>query len=287
MIPQPQSVVVGEGVVQVEDLHLVSSIDPTLPREGYTLDLGSSSDGGVRVSGGSAAGIFYATQTLRQLLPPASLRHAGDDAKGPWQLPVQRISDAPRFSWRGVMLDVARHFMPLPDVLRFIDLAALHKLNVLHLHLTDDQGWRLPVDKWPHLSTVSCWRKRTMLGATEHGKYDARPHGGFYSTEDLQEIVQFAAERHITVVPEVDMPGHMQAAIAAYPELGNGLEVDVREAWGISTHVLNMSDKTLDFCRDVLDQLCRIFPSEYIGIGGDECPQIPMNFEYKESGYLL
>ncbi|KAH8893870.1 sugar hydrolase [Thozetella sp. PMI_491] len=272
MIPQPHSVVAGEGVVQVTGLPPTCSIDPSLPPEGYTLDLGASDAGIVCVTGGSAAGVFYGTQTLRQLLPPASLRRNRAASEGPWEVPVQRISDAPRFAWRGVMLDVARHFMPLPDVLRFIDLAAFHKLNVLHLHLTDDQGWRLPVDKWPRLTTVSCWRKRTMLGTQAYQKFDGRPHGGFYSAEDLREIVAFAADRHITVVPEVDMPGHMQAAIAAYPELGNGVEVDVLDSWGISKHVLNMSDKVIEFCKDVLDEVCTIFPGKVIGIGGDECP---------------
>jgi hexosaminidase len=276
MIPQPQSISLGNGQVQVTRQSLTTSIDSSLPSEGYTLEISPSNDakgdGAVHITGGSEAGVFYGTQTFRQLLPPSSLRRAGKHSQGPWQIPAQRITDAPRFTWRGVMLDVARHFMPLPDVLRFIDLAAFHKLNTLHLHLTDDQGWRLPVEKWPRLTTVACWRKRSMLGAKEHEIYDARPHGGFYSKEDLQEIVAFAAERHITVVPEIDMPGHMQAAIAAYPELGNGNKVDVREAWGISKHVLNMSEETVGFCRDVLDAACDIFPGNFIGIGGDECP---------------
>ncbi|KAM5353715.1 hypothetical protein ACJ41O_000365 [Fusarium nematophilum] len=272
MIPQPKSIIQGNGVVEVTDPKPVCAVDISLAREEYILDIGDSEDGVVRVTGGSSAGLFYGTQTFKQLLPPTLLRPSGGASKGPWQVPVQRITDAPRFAWRGVMLDVARHFMPLPDLLRFIDLAAFHKLNVLHLHLTDDQGWRLPVDKWPRLTEVACWRRRTMLGAVHHDKYEERPHGGFYSKDDLREVVAFAAERQIIVVPEIDMPGHMQAAVAAYPELGNGEKVQVKESWGISTHVLNMSDKTLDFCRDVLDAASDIFPGQYIGIGGDECP---------------
>lgn len=272
MIPRPQSVVKGGGLVLTEG-NVTTSIDSSLPSEGYILETGKhATNGGVHVTGGSPAGVFFGKQTFRQLLPPSSLRRAGPSIKGPWQVPSVRITDAPRFAWRGVMLDVARHFMPLPDVLRFIDLASFHKFNVLHLHLTDDQGWRLPVDKWPQLTTVACWRKRTMQGASNRDTFDSRPHGGFYSKEDLQEIVAFAAERHITVVPEVDMPGHMQAAVAAYPELGGGKVVDVMESWGISKHVLTISDKTLNFCRDVLDAVCDIFPGEFIGIGGDECP---------------
>ncbi|KAH7141996.1 sugar hydrolase [Dactylonectria macrodidyma] len=272
MIPQPKSVTKGNGVVQVSQLKPTSIIDASLPQEGYVLDIGTSGNGEVRITGGSEAGAFYGMQTLKQLLPPTVLRPTGGISQGPWEIPVQSISDSPRFDWRGVMLDVARHFMPLPDLLRFIDLAAFHKFNTLHLHLTDDQGWRLPVEKWPRLTEVACWRKRTMLGAVKHDKYEERPHGGFYSKDDLREVASFAAMRHITVVPEIDMPGHMQAAIAAYPELGNGAKVEVMEAWGISTHVLNMSDKTLDFCRDVLDAAHDIFPGQYIGIGGDECP---------------
>ncbi|CAI6085090.1 unnamed protein product [Clonostachys chloroleuca] len=272
MIPHPKLITKAQGIIQVSNPEPTTSIDETLPSEGYKLDIGSSKDGAVHITGGSSAGVFYGKQTWKQLLPPSLLRHTDGGREGPWPVQAQLIEDSPRFAWRGVMLDTARHFMPLPDVLRFIDLAAFHKLNVLHLHLTDDQGWRIPVDKWPQLTVVGCWRKRTMLGSTIHAAYDARPHGGFYSRQDLQEIVAFAAERHITVVPEVDMPGHMQAAISAYPELGNGAKVGVMEEWGISKHVLNMSDQVLDFCKDVLDTVCDIFPSEVVGIGGDECP---------------
>ncbi|WP_433791085.1 beta-N-acetylhexosaminidase [Actinoplanes sp. CA-252034] len=229
-------------------------LDPDVPPEGYVLDLAPE---GVVLRGGSEAGLFYGRQTLARLGSPP---------------PCGRVEDAPRFAWRGVMLDVARHFMPVPDVLRFLDLIAFHRLNVLHLHLTDDQGWRIEVPGWPRLTSVGAWRSSTMLGSRVHGRYDDQPHGGFYTTDDLREIVEYAAERHVTVVPEVDMPGHMQAAIAAYPRLGNGFDGPVRTGWGISTHVLNLSPETLDFCRRVLDHLCDVFPSELIGIGGDECP---------------
>ncbi|MEV6301714.1 beta-N-acetylhexosaminidase [Actinoplanes sp. NPDC051861] len=228
-------------------------IDPALPREGYELSVADE----IEVRGGSAAGVFYGLQTLRQLGRPT---------------PRVSITDAPRFGWRGVLLDVARHFMPVPDVLRFLDLLAFHKLNVLHLHLTDDQGWRVEVPGWPRLTSVGAWRSESMLGSRIHSLHDGTPHGGFYTAEDLRAIVAHAAERHITVVPEIDMPGHMQAAIAAYPALGNGWTGPVRTGWGISPHVLNLAPATLDFCRQVLDHICDIFPSELIGIGGDECP---------------
>ncbi|MFC7531270.1 beta-N-acetylhexosaminidase [Actinoplanes sp. GCM10030250] len=243
-------------------------IDPGLPAEGYVLD---ASPGGLRIEGGSAAGVFYGAQTLRQLLPPASLRRARI-ADGPWRVPGCRVVDAPRFAWRGVMLDVARHFMPVADVLRLVDLAAFHKLNVLHLHLTDDQGWRIEVPGRPLLTSVGAWRETTMLGSRSHSAFDGRPHGGFYTGDDLREIVAYAADRHVTVVPEVDMPGHMQAAVAAYPELGHGYAGPVRPSWGVSSHVLNVGPEALNFCRAVLDHVCDIFPSELIGIGGDECP---------------
>jgi hexosaminidase len=243
-------------------------IDPGLAPEAYEIEVSPT---GVRIDGGSPAGVFRGTQTLRQLLPPATLRRARV-ADGPWRIPSGRITDAPRFAWRGVMLDVARHFLPVADILRFIDLAAFHKLNVLHLHLTDDQGWRIEVPGLPRLTSVGSWRSESMLGARAHARFDGRPHGGFYTGDDLREIVAFAADRHVTVVPEIDMPGHMQAAVAAYPELGNGFTGPVRTSWGISSHVLNVSDQALDFCRAVLDHVCDIFPGELIGIGGDECP---------------
>jgi hexosaminidase len=279
LIPQPQSIRLAEGVVELASLSDVTAkIDSSLPSEGYEIDITPAK--GVELTGGSPAGVFYARQTLRQLLPPTALRKAGKDTKGPWNLKEQHISDAPLsgLSWRGCMLDVARHFMPVSDVLRFIDLLAFHKLNVFHFHLTDDQGWRFNVPEFPRLTTVGGWRARSMQSTRHHQVYDARPHGGFYSDDDLREIIAFASERHITVVPEVNMPGHMQAAIAAYPELGNvdvegrDANVQVWDSWGVSKKVLNVSDATLNFCRKVLDVICDIFPSKIIGIGGDECP---------------
>ena len=202
-------------------------LDPALAAEGYTLAV---EPGGIDLAGGSAAGVFYGVQTLRQLLPAAVLRRGAAGATA--GLPCGRIEDRPRYAWRGVLLDVARHFMPLSDVLRFIDLMAFHKLNVLHLHLTDDQGWRVEVPGRPRLVEVGAWRSSTMLGSRGHERYDGRPHGGFYTADDLREVVAYAAQRHVTVVPEVDMPGHMQAAVAAYPHLGNGFAGPVRTAWG-------------------------------------------------------
>jgi hexosaminidase len=237
-------------------------------------------DGRVTISGDGPAGVFYGLQTLRQLLPDATLRraptvpaagtHAGRAAAvvGP-----VAVEDRPRFSWRGVHLDVGRHFMPKSFLLKLVDLLAFHKCNVFHLHLTDDQGWRFPVDRYPRLVEVGAWRRQSPAGHKRERRFDGRPHGGFYTKDDLREVVAFAAERHVTVVPEVDMPGHVVAALAAYPELGNNpgrLEVGTR--WGISTHVLNLEEGTLRFCEEVIDELCELFPGPYLHVGGDECP---------------
>jgi hexosaminidase len=247
---------------------VVLDIDPAMPAEGYRIAVEPSS---LLVTGGAAAGVFYGLQTVRQLLPSTVFRAARIQS-GPWTLPAMSIADAPQFGWRGVLLDVARHFLPKSDLLRFLELMAMHKLNVLHLHLTDDQGWRLEVRSWPRLTEVGSWRRESMVGTPRDATFDARPHGGFYTQDDIREIVAYAAERHIAVVPEIGMPSHMQAALAAYPELGSMPQTHaVRTAWGASPHVLGVSDRALAFCRDVLDEVCELFPAKLVCIGGDEC----------------
>jgi hexosaminidase len=242
--------------------------DAGLGPEAYRLDVRPDA---ITVIGGDPAGVFYGLQTMLQLLPPEVYR-AGRIRAAAWSAPAVSIADAPRFAWRGCLLDVARHFLPKADVLRFIDLLAMHKLNVLHLHLTDDQGWRLEVPRWPRLTEVGSWRRESMVGARRHARHDGRPHGGYYTRGDIAEIVAYAADRYVTVVPEVDMPGHMRAAIAAYPELGGGPGIEVWTSWGISRNVLAMTDHALAFCRDVLDEVCELFGSDRICLGGDECP---------------
>ncbi|GAA2396387.1 beta-N-acetylhexosaminidase [Streptomyces glaucosporus] len=240
--------------------------------EGYRLRVTAN---GVDLSGGSAAGVFWGAQTLRQLFGPDAHRRAplpGRDRS----LPHVEIEDAPRFPWRGFLLDVARHFAPKDDVLRWIDLLAAHKLNVLHLHLTDDQGWRLEVRRFPRLAEVASWRRRSRLGHRTSPLWDERPHGGFYTHDDIREIVAYAAERHISVVPEIDVPGHSRAAIAAYPELGNTDVVDtaaleVWTDWGISPDVLAPTETVLRFYEGVLEEVLELFPGEFVHIGGDEC----------------
>ncbi len=249
---------------------------PSSP-EGYRLTVTPAS---VTLTAPSAAGLFYGAQTLRALLPAAAYRRARIDS-GPWRVPALTVRDAPRFGWRGALIDVARHFLPKHDLLRFIDLIALHKLNVLHLHLTDDQGWRLEIRAYPRLTEVGGWRRQSPIGDRRNRRHDGRPHGGFYTQDDIREIVAYAADRHVTVVPEIDVPGHCGAAIAAYPELGNTdvpgrpAEPEVATTWGILDHTLNAEPATLAFLRDVFDEVVELFPSRHIGIGGDECPTGP------------
>lgn len=239
--------------------------------EGYRLTV---DEHGVEIVAAAPAGAFYGVQTLRLLLPPAAVRQAPVVGDVEWPLAGVRITDRPRFGWRGVHIDLARHLMPLPWLLRLVELAALHKLNHLHLHLTDDQGWRFPVERYPRLTEVGAWRRETMAGHADEGRYDGTPYGGHYSKDDLRELVAYAAERFITVLPEIDMPGHMVAAISAYPELGTtGRQVEVGRTWGIEEEVLNVEESTVRFCTDVLDEALDIFPGKYVHVGGDECPK--------------
>ncbi|MDH6450547.1 hexosaminidase [Streptomyces sp. SAI-119] len=230
----------------------------------------------VVVEGASPQGLFHGAQTFRQLLGPAAFRRAPVTSSRAWEVPPVTVRDAPRFRWRGLMLDVSRHFMPKDGVLRYLDLMAAHKLNVFHFHLTDDQGWRIEIKRYPRLTEVGSWRARTKFGHRASPLWEEKPHGGFYTQDDIREIVAYAAERHITVVPEIDVPGHSQAAIAAYPELGNTDVIDttsltVWDNWGISLNVLAPTDNTLRFYEGVFEELLELFPSEFIHIGGDEC----------------
>lgn len=250
-------------------------LDDALPPEGYRVTVDRD---GVLVRGGAPAGVFWGAQTLRQLLGPDAYRRAPVRPGARWALPVVEIEDAPRFRWRGMMLDVARHFLPKDGVLRYLDLLAAHKLNVLHFHLTDDQGWRIDIQRYPKLTGTGAWRSRTRYGHRASPLWDHRPHGGYYTHDDLREIVAYAAERHITVVPEIDIPGHSQAAIAAYPQLGNTDVVDtsaltVWDDWGVSPHVLAPTEPVLRFYEHVLEEVLELFPGEFVHIGGDECPR--------------
>ena len=245
--------------------------------ESYRLEVDES---GARLEAANATGLARGIQTLRQLLPSAifaSSRQAAD-----WTLPGVEIQDRPRFRWRGQHLDVGRHFFSVAEVCRFIDLLALHRLNICHLHLTEDQGWRIEIKKYPLLTQVGARRDCTLLGheSARPRRYDATPYGGYYTPDDIRQIVAFATRRHIMLVPEIDMPGHLVAAITAYPELGNvKTQTQVRCHWGISRSVLNVEDSTVAFMKDVLSEVMELFPGRFIHIGGDEAPK----FEWSES----
>jgi hexosaminidase len=275
LLPGAGGAGVGEGGAGAAgDRGLRLSLDAGLAAEAYRLTVRA---GGVELRGGSESGLFWGAQTLRQLLGPEAYRRAVIQARD-WALPFVEIEDAPRFGWRGLMLDVARHFLPKADVLRYVDLIAAHKLNVLHLHLTDDQGWRIEIKRYPRLTEIGAWREQSMVGIRDADRRDGRPHGGCYTQDDLREIVAYAAARHITVVPEIDIPGHSRAAIAAYPELGNSDVIDTAALkpytdWGISSDVLNVQDGTLSFYEHVLEEVLDVFPSTFVHIGGDECPK--------------
>jgi hexosaminidase len=231
----------------------------TLGREGYRLTV---TPGGVEIAANSEVGIFYGIQTLLQLLP-TEVYSPKRVSRVQWDIPCVNIEDAPRFAWRGSHMDVGRHFMPKEFIFKHLDTMAMHKLNVFHWHLTEDQGWRIEILKYPRLTDVGAWRNGP------NGRY-----GGYYSQSDVREIVKYAADRFITIVPEIEMPGHCQAAIAAYPELGNsGDRLDVGVDWGVYSNVFNVKDSTITFLQNVLDEVIGLFPGKFIHIGGDEVPK--------------
>jgi hexosaminidase len=260
----------GEAVIS---LKLDAGLEK-LGKEGYTLKV-TPRQAVVRAF--APAGLFYGMQSLCQLLPLEVYDRKPVQAS--WRIPCCEIEDKPRFGWRGAMMDCARHFFPKETVLRFIDLLARHKLNSFHWHLTEDQGWRIEIKKYPKLTEMGAWRKETIAGHLEDNwenpQYDGIPHGGYYTQADVREVVAYAAERFINVVPEIEMPGHSQAAIAAYPELGNsGEQLEVFTRWGVNENVFNVKESTVRFLQDVLDEVLGLFPSVYIHTGGDEVPKI-------------
>ena len=253
-----------------------AALAETLGAEGYRLDVTSRR---VTVRAATTAGVFYGMQTLRQLLPVDVYREAPIGGMA-WTMPAVSITDVPRFGWRGAHLDVSRHFMPKQFVKRYIDLMAMHKLNRFHWHLTDDQGWRIEIRKYPLLTQVGAWRRETLVGQmtgdSANRQFDGVRHGGFYTQDDVREIVAYAAARFIIVVPEIEMPGHAQAAIAAYPQLGNTERpLEVLRTWGESDDVFNASPATVAFMQDVLTEVLALFPSQWIHIGGDEVQKTP------------
>ena len=245
-------------------------LNPNLGAEEYFLQVKPD---GVSVEASAFGGFFYAIQTLKQMLPAAV--YGGKKANADWLLPCVTILDAPRFDYRGIHMDPCRHFWTVEETKRYIDIAATYKLNRLHWHLTEDQGWRMEIKKYPKLTEVGAWRNGTCIGK-DFDSNDGIRYGGFYTQDEMREIVAYAAERNIIVIPEVDLPGHMVAALAAYPELGcTGGPYEVWTRWGVSEDVLCVGkEETFTFLEDVLTEVMDIFPSEYIHIGGDECPKV-------------
>lgn len=265
----------GKNPVTVADEVPASGIrfvtDESLPAEGYELNVDGE---GIEVRASQFPGFLYALQSLEQLLPAAvyGTEPAPDAA---WEVPCVKIADAPRFAYRGMHLDVARHFFSVDEVKRYIDVMAIHKLNTLHWHLTDDQGWRIEIKRYPELTAVGSIRKATVV-RKEWGTYDGTPYGGFYTQDEIRDVVKYAADRGVTVIPEIDLPGHMLAALTAYPELGcTGGPYEVWGRWGVADDVLCPGrEKTFEFLEGVLTEVMELFPSEYIHIGGDECPKV-------------
>ncbi len=232
--------------------------------EGYEIQVSARE---IVVSGRTPKGVFYAIQTLRKSLP------LGEKTER-ISFPAATIKDAPRFGHRGMMLDCCRHFFSVDFVKRFIDLLAMHNMNVFHWHLSDDQGWRIEIRKYPRLAEVASVRPETVVGRNTH-VYDATPHGGYYTQDQIRDVIRYAAERHVTIIPEIDMPGHMLAALTAYPELGcTGGPYALSRRWGIFDDVLCLgNEKVYEFCENVLGEVIDLFPSTFIHIGGDEAPR--------------
>ena len=265
----------GENPLTIADEAPASGIrfvvDESLPAEGYEMHVTKN---GIEVRASRFSGFFYALQSLKQLLP-AAVYGSHPVPGAAWEVPCVSIEDAPRFAYRGMHLDVARHFFPVDEVKRYLDIMSIHKLNTLHWHLTDDQGWRIEIKRYPELTEVGSIRKGTVV-RKEWGTYDNTPYGGFYTQDEIRDVVKYAAGRGITVIPEIDLPGHMLAALTAYPELGcTGGPYEVWGRWGVADDVLCPGqEKTFDFLEGVLTEVMELFPSEYIHIGGDECPKV-------------
>jgi len=237
--------------------------DRNLPAEGYTLTINDK----ILQLRGNGAGLFYGLQTLEQLI-----RGEGTAV----EVPAVKISDEPRFAYRGLMLDAGRHFFPVSYIKEFIDVMAQYKFNRFHWHLTEDQGWRIEIQQYPRLQEISSTRKETVIGHAGRSKtFDGKPHGGYYTKEQVKEIVKYAADRHITIIPEIEMPGHSEAALAAYPNLGcTGGPYEVFTTWGVNKEVYCAgNDSVYTFLENVLTEVMQLFPSKYIHIGGDECPK--------------
>ena len=245
---------------------ILLSLDKSISNpEGYQLKVTAK---GIEIKGATEAGVFYGIQTLRKSIPAAS---EGSNV----EFQEVTINDYPRFAYRGMMLDVGRHFFSTDSIKIYIDMLALHNINTFHWHLSDDQGWRIEIKKYPKLTEIGSKRAETVIGHNS-GNYDGKPYSGFYTQDEIRDIIDYAAQRHITIIPEIDLPGHQQAALASYPELGcTGGPYEVWRQWGVSENVICAgNEQSMKFLEDVLAEVIELFPSEYIHIGGDECPKV-------------
>lgn len=244
--------------------------DDSLQSGAYSIDVRQKT---VIVTASDRYGFLYAIQTLKQMLPVGIYSNKLDESTK-WRIPCAKIDDAPRFGYRGAHLDCARHFFSIDEVKKYIDVLAMYKLNTLHWHLTDDQGWRIEIEKYPELTEIGAFRNGSQIGH-DQSKSDGIRYGGYYTKEQIRNIIAYADEQGITIIPEVDLPGHMVAVLATYPQFGCGTgPYKVREAWGIAHEVLNVGkEETMLFLEDVLGEVADLFPSKYIHIGGDECPK--------------
>ncbi|MBL7813443.1 MAG: family 20 glycosylhydrolase [Saprospiraceae bacterium] len=252
----------------------LKSSDDDLGTEGYKLSVTPTQ---ININAATPQGFFYAVQTLLQALPSEIFSQTPFKAKLTWRVPCVEIEDRPRYAYRGLHLDVGRHFQPVSFIKKYIDLMALHKYNNFHWHLTEDQGWRIQIKKYPKLTEIGAWRKETLIGhnSDKPKKYDGQRYGGYYTQDDIREVVAYAKARFINIVPEIEMPGHALAALAAYPELScdPSKKYEVATDWGVFKDVFCPSETTFSFLQDVLTEVMDLFPSKYIHIGGDECPK--------------
>ena len=260
-------------------IRFVTAKGPKFGAEGYTLQVSPSQ---ITITAEQPKGFFYGVQSLLQLMPvqvfsPTTVPNVA------WTVPCCLVEDQPRYAYRGLHLDVSRHFFPVSFVKKYIDLIALHKQNTFHWHLTDDQGWRIEIKKYPGLTQIGSKRAQTMVGRYGDNKYDGQPYGGFYTQDEVRDVVKYAQDRFVTVIPEIELPGHSVAILSAYPQFGSTPDkiVPVATKWGVFDDVLFPREETFAFLQDVLTEVMELFPSEYIHIGGDECPKV----QWKQSRF--
>ena len=272
--PKKQKSAFGDAVKYSKkgDAHIVIHIDGDMAEEEYKLSVTTKR---IDITAAKPAGLFYAFQTLKQLMPRNVMAGVQDDSIKEWSVPCVEIADEPRFSWRGFMLDEGRHFYGKEEIKKIIDVMAAYKMNRFHWHLTEDQGWRIEIKKYPKLTEIGAWRDSKVC-AWGDVKPDGIRYGGFYTHEEIKEVVEYAKERFVEIIPEVDIPGHSQAAVASYPEFLACDPENKHEVWlsqGVSSDVINVANPlAVQFAKDVIDELIELFPFGYLHLGGDECP---------------